>query len=370
MDRETPTISSGEIEERKLHSVYANLPEESKQAIGGFEFRRVGDVGFIIQRANQPVAQGKDWVLFDYDDTITETSHAKVPRQEQFTSYLQELDPRINPETCRSIMELTDNFSRWQEHEGASTQYHTYTHIDVLDWSIQQLRTQLDNGTSPEAAIADLQATLSRIQRGEAQEGDPFHFNEEKTKLINNGIRTRNEQLEQIFGSTIADPRVYDEIVATMRQLGAHQGEDPMNLGILTYGEPNYQFRKIVRLLEKHPDLPVSQIFLTEIPKGEFIKKIIELESDESGQLFGKDPHTVVLVDDDPKQLDSMVRITDDLKDKTGARVRTVRSVRSNTKRGNATGDPKITHPSVNFDKPRTEREELDTILQRLRTHD
>jgi hypothetical protein len=84
MDRETPTISSGEIEERKLRAVYETLLGDTKEAIGGFEFRRVGDVGFIIQRANQPVAQGKDWVLFDYDDTITETSHAKVPRQEQF----------------------------------------------------------------------------------------------------------------------------------------------------------------------------------------------------------------------------------------------------------------------------------------------
>ncbi|KXK12053.1 MAG: hypothetical protein UZ22_OP11002000170 [Microgenomates bacterium OLB23] len=365
------TISPGDIEERKLNAIYNDLPQETRDAIGNFEFKRVGDAGFIVQRTNFPVAQGKDWILVDYDDTTAATTDAKVPRKEQYTEYLQGLDPRISTDTCALLIKITDEFSRWQEHEGAGTQYHPNAHVDALDWAAQQLRNYIDAGIPQEVALSHISQTLRRIQNGTVEKDDPFYFNPDKKQLINNGIRPRNLALEQIFNTTIADPRIYDEIIEAMHKLGTHPNDDPTNLGILTYGEPNYQFRKILRLLQQHPNLPVSQILLTQIPKGEFIKRVIDMEAGESGQLFGPDPHTVILVDDDPKQLDNMVRMAKDLEagGKTGARIQTLRSVRTHTKRGAATGDPTIRHTAINFDSPATEREALASVLTTLLSH-
>jgi len=107
-------------------------------------------------------------------------------------------------------------------------------------------------------------------------------------------------------------------------------------------------------MLKENPDLPLSQIMLTNVSKGDFIKQVIKmgiekklpvdyvpahLDNDggfgslgSGGQLFSESQHNVIIFDDDPKQLDNIAASAQEVKDISGARVITVRSIRTGTK--------------------------------------
>jgi FMN phosphatase YigB (HAD superfamily) len=368
MDPETPpqpdqrpTLDRPAIEERKLRAIYNELPDEAREAIGPLQIKQVGDAGFIVQRINHAPMAGNDWVLYDYDDTIAATTAAKSPRLEQFIAYAQERFPELDGDTCAALMKATDTFSRWEDLPEAGKNYHTHTHVTVLNWAVQKTGEIMASGKPPGEALAEVKAILDRIQAGGATEDDPFYIREKDQKFVSRKGSVRNVDLEQIFATTLAHPDLYDEVLESMRELAKSPDSiHRTNVGIITYGEPHYQLRKLFTMLQENPDLPLSQIMLTNIQKGDFIKQVIEsgvekqfsvnyvpAELDEDGgfgslgtggQLFSESDHNVIIFDDDPTQLENIAASAQEVKDKSGARVITVRSIRPGTKAENKPG--------------------------------
>lgn len=356
MDQETPVqTDKATIEERKLQAIYNELPTEAQEAIGPLQIERVGDAGFIIQRSNHMPMAGNDWVLYDYDDTIAATTEAKKPRLLAFVEYAQKHFPYLDEVACEKLMKASDKFSRWEEQENAGKNYHIHTHISILDWALRRTGAIVTAGTPVEDAIAEIQAVFDRIQTGEVHDDDPFYVRHEDKKLVSKGIAQRNTELENIFAQTLAHPRLYEEVIDSMRSLpGSPDSIHRTNVGIITYGEPHYQLRKLFTMLQENPDLPLSQILLTNIGKGDFIKQVIASGVEKQfpvsyvpatliedgdfdslgsgGQLFSEAHHNVVIFDDDPTQLENIAQSAQEIKTSTGARVITVRSIRPGTK--------------------------------------
>lgn len=349
---ETQAIERSSTNTRKLEAVIDQLDEETKEILGPIHIETLGESGFIIQRENHKPMAGNDWVLYDYDDTLAATTGSKTPRLQAFTEYAQGVDTRLQPEQCQQLMAMTDKFCRWEEIDGAGKNYHAYDHVAVLDWAMQEYR-RLIEGMDPNVAVSKIQERLDAM-RTNPQQGDPFYINKSDRRL-HSGIRTRNTQLDEIFAASVGDPMLYQETIDSMREQAAPKDSiHRTNVGILSYGEPHYQLRKIIQMLKDNPDLPISQIMLTNIKKGEFFRQAIEAGIEDrfdvdytpahldeqggftsigaEGKLFGNHMHTVIMIDDDPDQLDNIVDIANSQKDRTGARVVTVRSVRPGTK--------------------------------------
>lgn len=350
-----PQTDRATIEVRKLQTIFNELPYEAQEVIGPLQIEHVGDAGFIVQRTNHVPMAGNDWVLYDYDDTIAATTEAKNPRLTEFVAYAQVQYPDLDAETCEKLMKASDKFSRWEEQENSGRNYHIHTHVSVLDWALHRAGEIIAAGTPADEVVADIQSTLDRIQAGEVRDDDPFYMRLEDRKFVTKGIAPRNTELEDIFSRTFAHPRLYDEVLESMRSLaGGPDSIHRTNVGIITYGEPHYQLRKLFTMLQDNPDLPISQILLTSVGKGDFIKRAIassvekkfpaeyvpaSLDDDEGfgslgsgGQLFSDAHHSVIIFDDDPTQLENITSAAKEIKGSTGAHIITVRSIRPGTK--------------------------------------
>ncbi len=187
-------------------------------------------------------------------------------------------------------------------------------------------------------------------------EGDPFYFNRESKKLVMRGINNMwSKEVEQIFMNTMINPPQYDETIQGAIEAGKPRTSiHRTNLGIFTYGDPYYQLLKTFELLTQHPDLAISQIWLTRRPKGDFIIQTAEtratqgLEQDYvpaeledyegegmsygSGYVLSQANHVITMLDDDPKQLSAILASNEFLEKKTGAQFVVIRSIRANTK--------------------------------------
>lgn len=337
------------------------LLEKNKEELGNFDMVPVGKVGYILQNERQKPMAGNDWVFFDYDDTLVATTEVKERRLELYRIYLEKLGIQMSEEQAGKIVEMTDGFSRWEENKGEGKLYHANTHMAALQWATNTFR---ESQNKTDVTITDLQGHLDRIktqliQNQQPQENDPFYFRSKDEKFILRGTdKMWSKDIEDIFMQTMINPPQYEETITAAKETG--QPRDSIhrtNLGIFTYGDPYYQLLKVFELMKQHPDFAISQIWLTRGPKGDFIVETVKtkatskLEQDYvpaeleeypgeglaygSGHVLGQTEHVVVMMDDNPKELSSILSANDYLKENTKSSFVVVRSKRAGTKEQN-----------------------------------
>ncbi|HLZ15061.1 MAG TPA: hypothetical protein VKQ34_03640 [Candidatus Saccharimonadales bacterium] len=328
---ETPTT----VEARKLDAL---LKHHSELLGAGYEIRPVGELGFVIDLKGEPAVAGNDWAFFDLDDTTIAYSKAKEARLEAYTNHVtQELGFDLDPAIYRRVLDVTDKFSRWQEN-GEDT-YHVNAHVASASWMTDRLK-----GLSPDEAqqaVSDMEAQLTRIKQeqsgvGEArQEGDPFHF--EGSKFVHRSLIPWSRGMEEVFRVSMVQSPSYVGAVESITALGRPVGgQEKVNVGAFTYGEPPFQLTKILELMQVQAaageSLPFSQIWLTKAPKGDFMTELAAMSTSEQDEVFGGTPHSLIVVDDDPKVLDSLIAHQPTVEASTAAMVGVMRSIREGTK--------------------------------------
>lgn len=308
MDSELTINPENPVEARKLKK----LLEEHKEVLGGFNVIPVGSIGYVIQLMEEKPISGRDWVLFDYDDTLVATTEIKKERLMLYGEYVKNKDIKLSDEQVYKIMDMTDGFSRWEENEGERKIYHANTHMAALQWITSVL--QGIEGEIQEETIMGLEENLIRIQgqltRGtESREDDPFYFRPEDRKFILHEVNKMwSRDIEGIFKQTTIRPPQYDEIIGLAREINKVDPiEHQIDLGIFTYGDPHYQLLKVLELIKQNPDLVISQIWLTSVSKGDFITEVVR-------KGVGSERRVVVILDDNPREISSILSSEDSIR--------------------------------------------------------
>jgi len=303
------------------------LLTDNESTLGPSEIMAVGEAGFLVRLGNRPLVEGNDWVLYDLDDTLIAYSQAKGIRLKSYQQYLKETGLSLEADDCASLLDLTDGFSRWEQ-EGVEM-YHIDAHKMALDWATQVVRS------APEGAkhetVLQLQTQFERIKADGLAESDPFTFQGDQLTLKEGSARAEN--LEGVFRSMI-EPETYGDALESLVEVGTNNTDEPqINTGIFTYGEPVFQLQKIVELIKtrtaRGESTPVSHIWLTKVPKGTFLKQLAE---DNVSEVFGPEPHVLLLVDDNPKELDNFFEAGSPKATIESTRLGVIRSVREGTK--------------------------------------
>ncbi len=334
---EIESISAEQSELRKMM--------EASEVLGQYELIEVGDAGYVIDLKKTPAIVGNDWVMFDQDDTLIAYSGAKSVRQQNFEQYAESTGLDISQEQSKTLLAITDSFSRWQG--GEAVMYHLDAHKLALGWATSVLRN-----STPEEVDATIQSVKHELdlitahanQATDSPESDaPFHFDNEK--LVSD-FMDYDDNLDSVFDAMV-EPPSYDDVLDSLRALAGNEDPDTqVNVGIYTYGEPSFQLKKIIKLMEAQAklgkDLPVSQIWLTKASKGVFIDELVRTISSEPSQsghadtlreeLFDPTPHVIMLVDDSPKELDGFSGSNQAIFAATGTRLARMRLIKSDTK--------------------------------------
>jgi hypothetical protein len=180
---------------------------------------------------------------------------------------------------------------------------------------------------------------------------------------------------------------VFEEIIQVMKKLGSPLDSiHRYNIGFFTKGKFGFQEYKALELLQEYPDLPISQIWITQANKGDFIVSAVEtgamrepemayvpVELEEypgdspaygSGYPLGMMPHVIVQFDDDPKQLDDILSKNDYLSLHSEAEVVCVRSIQANTKTQEKTWEVSNPYGVVDFTVRHYAPQHVATLLQ------
>jgi len=346
-------IEQQKIEEKRLQS----LIEKYKDHLGDFDLISVNNnAGYILQSKRHLPMAGNDWLIFDYDDTLAAYTQSKGPRLELFLKYFNKLNIEIDDKKAKEIMDITDDFARWEEHKGEGKHYHVNSHMSALSWSTNKIKS---NPLKIDDEIQDIKSTLDRIKKqlndsNESQKDDPFYLKNKKL-ILRNDKRPWNESIEQIFMKSMISPPNYSDTISAGVKAGSPKNSvHRTNIGIFTYGDPYFQLLKTFELMKNNQELPISQIWLTRVPKGDYIIQASQTgelrnleqeyiaeglqETGEEGPSYGsgyvlsQHPHIITMIDDDPKQLTSIFESNEYLKRNTGAQFVVIRTIRANTK--------------------------------------
>ncbi len=328
MKKEIKTNSKQNSEIKKIKAVL----KKYQAALGDFDIVPVGKAGYILQSKRQKHMAGNDWVFFDYDDTLAGTNEVKSKRLELYKQHTQDLGIQLTIEQADKIINITDKFMRWEENPGEGEIYHIGSHMLALQWAtntVKETKGDIDE------AILNLESRLDRMklsltQTQKPHPSDPFHFSVKDKQFINRGlVKKWSKEIDTIIMQTIVNPPHYTETIKAAKHIG--QAEDTIhkaNIGIFTYGNPDFQLLKVFELLIKHPDFAVSQIWLTRRPKKDFIMEIIKTETSS----MHKQDHVIILIDDSPKELSHILSLNDYLSENTKVSFRPIRSIRAGTK--------------------------------------
>lgn len=380
-----------------------HLIEHYKGKLGEFDVVPVADSGFLVQSKRQIPMAGNDWLFFDYDDTLRGTTEVKGKRLTLYKEHARKLDIEASDDLLENVMNATDKFSRWEDVADGGDSYHANAHMVALDWATKQLQTfserkrkgeNIDFDEAEKSIASKLNSIKSELKTEDISletthfPDDLFHFHKNPNRLVLRSLTPWSKGIEQIFMQTMINPPDYLETVQAASILG--QPKDyihRLNLGIFTFGgDPYYQLLKVFELMKKNPDLPISQLWLTKVPKGKFIEDMIltganrktklqyvpsVLEEDSmegispgSGYPLGETPHIIIMLDDNPKELNSILATNEFLKEKSGASFVVVRSRRSGTREGEKEWDVKTPYGEVDFRRKQFTANEVAAILQ------
>jgi hypothetical protein len=146
-----------------------------------------------------------------------------------------------------------------------------------------------------------------------------------KEIVINGALKEHAvaENVQGIYDETRYTSTLYPDVAETLTRLRG--GEDrPTNVALLTYGDPQFQLRKTLSLIDDNEAL--GSIFLTKVKKGDFFQSLLDDNPFADMPLQYTYPETergvginfrdwrvmVTLFDDDPSQVASFNKFAEE----------------------------------------------------------
>lgn len=274
----------------QLRDILAQYPDVVPQ---GYTITEVGGLGLVIHLT--PPNPGREWVVFDLDDTTVAYSSAKDTRRSGYRAFVAAHGFDIDEATQKQLIdEVTDEFSRWSE--GGTEQYHVQAHIAGLAIATGRLSHCVPE--QREQTIEDLKREFAGLKARVAGSGLPVPVPVE--------LQKQYEDLTALFQRTMIELPAYEDTVKAMRTLDTGVQPKP-NQVFCTRGEPTFQLPKTLsRLreqLQKGEPINISEIWLTTSFKGPFLKELAA----QGHEAFGLDPHALIVVDDNGREVSSVI---------------------------------------------------------------
>lgn len=211
-----------------------------------FSVRPVNEAGFIVHNLRRPPNRDADWILVDIDDTVSALSLAKDERDKKIHDLVD-----LPEKDEDALLDLTDVLARFKDIGEKSVSYHIKTHESL----VALLKKEAKTGKTAD----EIRAELEKHAQDWANGANPFFANKE---------------VQAIFRETTFKPRVYSEAISALKKLSEEQefSVHSPNIAFFTYGEADYQLYKALQLAGV---CGINSIWLTQKPKGEFLKKFL-----------------------------------------------------------------------------------------------
>lgn len=211
-----------------------------------FSIRPVNEAGFIVHNLNRPPNRDADWILVDIDDTVSALSLAKDERDKKIHDLVD-----LPEKDEDALLDLTDVLARFRDIGEDSESYHIKAH--------ESLVALLKNGAKDGKTASEIRIELEKHAQEWASGTNPF---------------IADKEVEMIFRETTFKPRIYSEAVSALKKLSEEQqfSIHSPNIAFFTYGEVDYQLYKALQLAGV---CGINSIWLTQKPKGEFLKKFL-----------------------------------------------------------------------------------------------
>lgn len=251
----------------------------------------ISDVGYIAFNTQRPYIAEAALALLDWDDTAAQTSKDKKRCWDELEAL------GIDPE----VIKHCDKISRVLVGDEEPT-YEPELEMRLLSYVKSfsgehpiPLTSELKN------SLHDLRQELIKQRSLEEQAVDP--------------------DIHDLYKRTRFTSTLYPDTLATIHTLRGLE-ERPFNVGILTYGDPSFQFEKVKDILDGED---VGLVLLTKVRKGKFFKEFLKsnpLKDAPIQYTYAETPRNVgvdyagwkipiVLFDDDPKQVQSFRSIAE-----------------------------------------------------------
>ncbi|HSD98211.1 MAG TPA: hypothetical protein VLB73_00755 [Patescibacteria group bacterium] len=276
---------SGNAELRHLREIVA-----TKEAT----ITPVGNLGYLVQNRKAPYVAEAPLILLDWDDTGAQTAQDKK-------RCFQELE---GLGISKEIIKFCDKFSR----------------VDMGERGDHELMYE------PELEMRLFSAALLDRKDGKVDLTDDVrrHLEAVKEKMIETESTDEiplDPEIRDIYQQTRYTSTLFPDTSDAIEKLKQIPGV-PVNVALLTYGDPAFQLEKSMPLLDGDK---VSQIFLTIAPKGKFFQEVLRQNPYRNISLtyrFADTPRDigvdftnwqvpVILFDDDPKQVASFNSIAE-----------------------------------------------------------
>jgi len=169
-------------------------------------------------------------------------------------------------------------------------------------------------------------------------------------------------KIEKMFAQTIFSPPIYKDMIDVLTEIGTPFCQPcTVPVGILTYGAPEFQLKKVCELINRYPQLPIAQVWLTQVPKGQFMEAMIATQAqkqllssdghDSEALILGNNPHVIIVIDDSPREMDDLARCAStSLYKKSGAVLLLVHTRRAETKNAHKNWHVVPPHISIDLD--------------------
>ena len=235
----------------------------------------VGESGYIVHDDRSNIVAEAPWVILDLDDTALRYTESKEACQNS----LREIG------IPQDVIDCCDKLSRIGS-KGRLV-YQPELEKRLLSHALQELSKVV---------------SLDRIMRG---------LNDLCSKLTSEGFEgvSVDQKIDEIYAATRYKPDFYPDTRESLKRLRNSLGK-PVNIAILTFGDPTFQLKKSVPLLDAGL---VDEVWLTDEPKAKFLEQVINQKPHKSFKLQYEYPETQPKgAGIDFEQWQTMVMIFDD----------------------------------------------------------
>lgn len=260
--------------------------QKISEALEGIEASIVptGDMGYMILKSDwDTTVPATPCIIFDYDDTIVQTSHHTADNLLPGM-----IEPGISSQSAKTIMKLsTVDFG------SAGKRYQP------------ELAMRL---ASKALSLSGANAAIQIQNQDEYIETELSKLRDEMVKYGSLGQFPIDDRFAELF-DPIQNPLpfypgmdgIFERLLARTEALGK-----PTRQAIMTYGDPLLQARKVRSVLTQSP---IGAVFLTKVNKGNFFRELVR-----GNYLNSVNEETpFIIVDDSPTQLESIAgEVTDD----------------------------------------------------------
>jgi hypothetical protein len=248
----------------------------------------VDNAGFIVHNNQRRLVAENPWKLFDLDDTAVKTSESKA----RCTAVLEAVGlPQETIAYC-------DKLARVDFH-GQGILYHPEIDKRLISLALRMFYAEDLSGEEIKNKLEKAREVMV------AGAWEDFRV---------------DKAVEKAYRATRYAPGLYPGVLPALRSVRG-KGYQGSNLAIFTRGFYDFQLYKTLPLLNE-----INEVWLTEVPKGEFIRQVIRQGTHRNLPLsyvydstprnigidFKNDQIMVILFDDSPEEVESFNQVADE----------------------------------------------------------